>query len=376
MKKSIGKFTVLAVCTTLILSSASCSVAPSSEPKAGTSPQSAEILETRPEDIVTKERKARIKELADDYISEQDFSGTVLVGVDDAVLYTSVSGLANKETGDQNQIHTKYEIGSVTKQFTATAIMLLYEQGKLAVTDTVEKYFPEYLYADRVTVENLLNMTSGIPDYLNDVLYLFEQGELSAEDTFTAEELLTILNNRALDFEPGTQYAYSNSNYYLLGDIIEQVSGMPYSQFIRQNILEPLKMQNTSFDLKNATAKGYYKDGEEALRADTSYFGAAGEMVSTVQDLFQWQDAFINGKIVSKATVHKMLTDNGFGYGYGWFLDEDKCYHEGNTMAFYSIDMISYLEGIRVVVLSNVDDKLAAEIGMQMYTIAKSSLFA
>lgn len=376
MKKSTRKFAVLAVCTALILSSASCSVVPPAESEAGTSPQSAAVLETRPEDVVTEERKTRIKKLADDYISEQDFSGTVLVGVDDTVLYTSVNGLANKETGDQNQINTKYEIGSITKQFTATAIMLLYEQGKLAVTDTIEEYFPDYLHADRITVENLLNMTSGIPDYLNDVLYLSEQGELSADDTFTTEDLLAIINGHALDFEPGTQYAYSNSNYYLLGNIIEQVSGMPYSQFIRQNILDPLKMQDTSFDLKDATAKGYYKDGEEALRVDTSYFGAAGEMVSTVQDLFQWQDAFINGKIVSKATVHKMLTDNGFGYGYGWFLDEDKCYHEGNTMAFFSIDMISYLEGIRVVVLSNVDDKLASEIGMQLYTIAKGSLFA
>ena len=330
---------------------------------------------TTPEQELAKNRRERLRGVLDQYMKKQNFSGTVLVGVDNIVVYTAATGYSDRELKTYNRPDTIYEIGSLTKQFTAAAVMMFVEKGKLSVEDTIENFFPDYPYAKEVTVENLLNMTSGIPDYLNDQLYLCETGQADPKSKFTIDDVLSAINGRELEFEPGTQFSYSNTNYYLLGNIVEQLSDMKYEDFIEQKILRPLSMTSTSLKLSDATAKGYLKDGQEGLRVDSSYFGPAGEIVSCTEDIFKWQCAFISGKVVSQAMVEKMLANKGAGYGYGWFLRDDYCFHTGNTEAFYAIDLIGFNEDIKVVVLSNVDDNTTSEIGQEIYKMTRAALF-
>lgn len=328
-----------------------------------------------PEQELAKNRRERLRGVLDEYMKKQNFSGTVLVGVDNIVVYTAATGYSDRELKTYNRPDTIYEIGSLTKQFTAAAVMMFVENGKLSVEDTIGNFFPDYPYAEEVTVENLLNMTSGIPDYLNDQLYLCETGQADPKSEFTIDDVLSAINGRELEFEPGTQFSYSNTNYYLLGNIVEQLSNMKYEDFIEQKILRPLSMTSTSLKLSDATAKGYLKDGQEGFRVDSSYFGPAGEIVSCTEDIFKWQCAFISGKVVSQAMVEKMLGNKGAGYGYGWFLRDDYCFHTGNTEAFYAIDLIGFNEDIKVVVLSNVDDNTTSEIGQEIYKMTRAALF-
>lgn len=337
--------------------------------------QASSQQETQPRDELTRARQQRLKGVLDDYIKKQDFNGTVLVGVDNIVLYTAAKGYSDRQLKTFNRPDTVYEIGSVTKQFTAAAVMMFAEKGKLSVTDKVSKYFPDYIYGDDVTIENLLNMTSGIPDYLNAQLYLCETGEADPKEKFTVKKLLSIINGLELEFEPGTQFSYSNTNFYLLGNIVEQLSGMKYEDFIQKKIFDPLSMTSASCKLSDATAKGYLESGEEGLVVDSSYFGPAGEITASAEDIFKWQCAFITGKVVNPATVEKILHNSGIGYGYGWFLSDDYYYHTGNTEAFYAIDLIGRNDDIRVVALSNEDDNATSELGQEIYKMTKAALF-
>ncbi len=341
------------------------SAQPSEQTEAGTTADQA----------LAQNRKERLRGVLDQYMKKQNFSGTVLVGVDNVIVYTASVGYSDRELKIHNRMDTVYEIGSLTKQFTAAAVMMFVEKGELSVEDTLEKFFPDYPYAKKVTVEQLLNMTSGIPDYLNDQLYLCETGQADPKSKFTIDDVLSIINGRELEFEPGTQFSYSNSNYYLLGNIVEQLSDMKYEDFIKLKIFKPLSMGSTSLELSKATAKGYLKDGQEGLRVDSSYFGPAGEIVSCAEDIFKWQCAFISGRVVSTAMVEKMLSNKGAGYGYGWFLRDDYCFHTGNTEAFYAIDLIGQTEDIKVVALSNVDDNATSEIGQEIYKMTRAALF-
>lgn len=331
--------------------------------------------EAQPQNELAQARRERLKGVLDEYIKKQDFSGTVLVGVENTVVYTAAKGYSDTELKIFNRPDTVYEIGSVTKQFTAAAVMMFAEKGKLSVKDKISKYFPDYIYGDDVTVENLLNMTSGIPDYLNAQLYLCETGEADPKAKFTTEKLLSIIGGLDLEFEPGTQFSYSNTNFYLLGNIVEQLSGMKYEDFIQKKIFGPLSMTSASCKLTDATAKGYLKSGEEGLRVDSSYFGPAGEITASAEDVFKWQCAFISGKVVNQATVEKILHNSGIGYGYGWFLSDDYYYHTGNTEAFYAIDLIGRNDDIKVVALSNIDDNSTSELGQEIYKMTKAALF-
>lgn len=331
--------------------------------------------ETQPQNELAQARRERLKGVLDNYMKEQNFSGTVLVGVENTVIYTASKGYSDTQLKTYNRPDTVYEIGSVTKQFTAAAVMMFAEKGKLSVKDKVSKYFPDYIHGGDITVENLLNMTSGIPDYLNAQLYLCETGEADPKKKFTIEKLLSIIGGLDLEFEPGTQFSYSNTNFYLLGNIVEQLSGMKYEDFIQKEIFNPLSMTSASCKLTDATAKGYLKSGEEGLRVDSSYFGPAGEITASAEDIFKWQCAFISGKVVNQATVEKILHNSGIGYGYGWFLSDDYYYHTGNTEAFYAIDLIGRNDDIRVVALSNVDDNSTSELGQEIYKMTKAALF-
>lgn len=329
------------------------------------------------EDEVTQQRRERLEEAVGGYMEQyDDFSGSILISVGGTSLCEYSRGFADKSNATPNTSTTKIELGSVTKQFTAAAIMMLQEQEELNVEDTVDKYIPEYVNAEDVTIENLLNMTSGIQDYLNGMIYLNDIGDIDMTEPIAFNDVLEFANMSALGFTPGTQFEYSNTNYMFLGEIISRLSGMTYEEFIEKNILKPLDMTNTTMNMNNADAIGYLIDGREGDKADTTYFGAAGEIASSVVDVNKWLNGLTEGRIISQNSLEQMLYNNGMGYGYGWFISQNGYYwHTGQSMACYTMDLISIDYDIKVIVLSNIDDENVETICTDLYNTTVGTIY-
>ena len=335
-------------------------------------------VQTEPatDDEVTAQRRERLKAAVDGYMEQYDFSGSILISVDGISLCEYSRGFADKSNATPNTSATKIELGSITKQFTAAAIMLLQEQGKLSVHDTVDKYIPEYDFGGDMTIENLLNMTSGIPDFLNSMIYLNDIHEIDMMEPCSFENVLRFANSNGIEFTPGSSFKYSNTNYMLLGEIIARLSGVTYEQFVENNILKPLGMTNTTMNMNDADAVGYLIDGSEGDKSDTTYFGAAGEIASCTVDMNKWLNGFVNGKVVNQSSMYQMLNNSGMGYGYGWFISQNGYYwHTGQSMACYTMDLISLDYGINVIVLSNVDDENVETICTDLFNTTVGTIF-
>jgi CubicO group peptidase (beta-lactamase class C family) len=202
---------------------------------------------------------ARIEQVIQNYVSAGTFMGTVLVARDSEVILSKGYGMANLELEVPNTPTTKFRLGSVTKQFTAAAILLLEERGKLKVDDRLRTYFPEAPMAwDRITIYNLLTHTSGIPNFTSFADY--SSIKLTAR---TAGDSVAAFRDRPLDFGPGEKYSYSNSGYLALGAIIEKASGQSYEKFLADNIFTPLGMQVSGYDsnrwIIKRRARGYIR---------------------------------------------------------------------------------------------------------------------
>ena len=335
-------------------------------------------VQTEPatDDEVAAQRRERLKAAVDGYMEQYDFSGSILISVDGISLCEYSRGFADKSNATPNTSATKIELGSITKQFTAAAIMLLQEQGKLSVYDTVDKYIPEYDFGGDMTIENLLNMTSGIPDFLNSMIYLNDIHEIDMMEPCSFENVLRFANSNGIEFTPGSSFKYSNTNYMLLGEIIARLSGVTYEQFVENNILKPLGMTNTTMNMNDADAVGYLIDGSEGDKSDTTYFGAAGEIASCTVDMNKWLNGFVNGKVVNQSSMYQMLNNSGMGYGYGWFISQNGYYwHTGQSMACYTMDLISLDYGINVIVLSNVDDENVETICTDLFNTTVGTIF-
>ena len=243
----------------------------------------------------------------DNYLKEQFPAGEpgviALVVKDGKTILRKGYGMANLEKSIAQNPEMISRIGSVTKQFTATAILKLMEEGKLGLNDPITKYLPDYpTQGKTVTIWNLLNHTSGIKSYTS--IQSNMTTENKAKDV-SHEELLATFQNIEFDFNPGDRWLYNNSGYYLLGMIIEKVSGMSWDQYLTKNFFKPLKMKSTVTDdtgIKSGEAIGYGKDGDKYVVADfvhPSIPFAAGSIASTVDDLWKWNNAIFNYKVVS-----------------------------------------------------------------------------
>jgi len=203
--------------------------------------------------------KSRLTKYMDRYSSKNEFSGSILIAKDDEILLNKGYGTADYNKSIPNKPQTTFEIASLTKQFTATAILMLQEQKLLNVNDKLSKYIPDYPDGDNITIYNLLTHTSGIPEYLNYVDSIDTENHNLA---YTPEELIELFKNEPFDFSSGTSFEYSNSNYILLGYIIEKVSNMKYEDYIENNIITPFKLTSTGFLSNETTSKnksiGYY----------------------------------------------------------------------------------------------------------------------
>ncbi|HKG21904.1 MAG TPA: serine hydrolase [Blastocatellia bacterium] len=303
---------------------------------------------------------------ADEYLAtlvrDRQFAGAALVARDGKVVMSKGYGMADLENGVPNGPRTKFRLGSITKQFTATAIMMLQERGKLSTQDPICKYVGDCPEAWRgVTVRHLLTHTSGIPSYtsLPDFVKTMSQPA-------KLEELIGRFKNRPLEFQPGEKFSYNNSGYVLLGLIIEKVSGQEYESFLRQNIFEPLKMASTGYDhtgevLKDR-ASGYILSGEiieNAPYLDMSLPHAAGALYSTVEDLYVWDQALYSEKLLSKKSFDEMLTPFKSNYGYGWGVNDQyglrRISHGGGINGFSTFIARYPEEKATIIVLSNYE---------------------
>lgn len=290
-----------------------------------------------------------------DYSEKNEFSGTILVAKDDDVLLNRGYGMADYDNNVENTTHTVFEIGSITKQFTATVILMLQENKLLSVQEPLSKYISDYPNGDKIKIHNLLTHTSGIPEYLN-----FIKSMKSGKHTYIPEELIELFKNKQLNFDTGTSYEYSNSNYILLGYIIEKVSEMTYEDYIEKNILKPLKMNETGFLSNQSTIKnkaiGYsaiMKDVNKYIKAfecESSLPYAAGEICSTVEDLYKWESALYTEKLIKKESLNEMFTPYLNNYGYGWFIDKSS---EGDKLIFHGGNIPGYTSFIE----RNIDKK-------------------
>ena len=265
---------------------------------------------------------------ADASLKAAGFQGSVLLAKGGKVIFAKGYGLANIELDVPNTPQTKFRLGSITKQFTATAVLQLQERGKLKVTDPISTYIPNAPAPwNGITLHHLLTHTSGIPSYTDEPSYQARMHERAS----TPLEFLHRFRDLPLSFPPGEKFHYDNSGYFLLGVILEQVSGMKYENYLRQNIFAPLQMTNTGYDwpatILKDRASGYTKDGDGQIRnADFLDMGqpyAAGSLYSTVLDLYKWDRALYTTKVLSAKSIEAAFAPNPYDWGKGSGTDTD-----------------------------------------------------
>jgi len=341
------------------------------------------------QDIATK---------ADEYLSawtkQGRFSGTVLIAKDGKVILRKGYGMANLELGVPNSPEMIYRIGSITKSFTALAILQLQAQKKLSVTDPIAKYVPEVPQKwQQITLQQLLTHVSGIPDFTRATAYA------KPEDPLRIEHAMQELAAQPLMSSPGEKFAYSNSGYILLGRLVEKVSGVSYEQYITDNILKPAGLENTAYDhvrpiLKNR-ASGYVFDGDHLVNAgmdDMSGTHSAGALHSTVDDLYKFDQALTDGKVFPKALLDqafqprvKWVAPPPFNmdasYGYGWMSSSDfghKSLMHGGWVNGFVTEFTRYPDDKMVVILASniegpqvigIEQGLAAVLFNQPYEV-------
>jgi CubicO group peptidase (beta-lactamase class C family) len=257
------------------------------------------------------------------------FNGSVLVAEQGRVIYKKGFGAADMEWDIPNEPDTKFRLGSITKQFTSMLVLQLVNEGKLRLEGRVTDYLPDYPKStgDRITIHHLLTHSSGIPNYTNFPSFF----PTMSRDPYTPQAFIRVFADSALQFEPGSKFSYCNSGYFLLGAIIEKVTGRSYEQVLTEKILEPLGMKNTGFDhhetILKKRARAYEKRSgsyQNAAYLDMSLPYAAGSLYSTVEDLYLWDQALYTDALLPAGLKELLfkhyIRDEGGWYGYGWAM--------------------------------------------------------
>jgi CubicO group peptidase (beta-lactamase class C family) len=308
------------------------------------------------------------------------FHGAVLVARDGKVLLEKGYGWASAQFDVPNSAETKFLIGSITKSFTAVAILQLEERGMLTVNDPISKYITELPaeIGDKVTIHHLLSHTSGVHSY-TDIVAVMARRTMP----MTVEEIVGTFKDLPLDFEPGTNWSYSNSGYFLLGLIIERTSGQSYEDYLHEHLLTPAGMTSTGYahnrKILKGMARGYTisPDGElvNALVVDMAWPYSAGALYSTVGDLYRWDRALRTDRLINKKSKEKMYTPVLQNYGYGWMTttahDREVIWHTGGIDGFSSIVQMFVDDDVCIVVLTNTDEgvsgRAASAIGAILF---------
>jgi len=282
---------------------------------------------TRTSAADSPDNPAKIDKLMSQYADCCSFTGTVLVSDHDRVIFKKGYGLADREWNIPNTPDVKFRIGSITKQFTSMLVMQQVAKGAIKLDAHLSDYLPYYRKdtGSKVTISQLLSHTSGIPSYTDDPKFFPDD----SRTYYSVDDFVKKFCSGDLQFEPGTQFHYDNSGYFLLGAVLEHVTGKHYEDLLKENILDPLGMSDSGYDhhddILAKRASGYQQelDGQtvNAPYLDMSLPYAAGSLYSTVEDLYKWDQALYTDKLVSDTLKQKLFTPNLNHYGYGWEIE-------------------------------------------------------
>ncbi len=323
-------------------------------------------------------KKSSKQDSLEKIMAESGFSGVISVWDDGKTLCENAYGPSNTEAGAENRIESLFCVGSISKQFTAAAVMLLRERGLLSVDDTLGKYFPDCPYGNKVTLHQMLCMRSGIAEFYDvtvDDYNIIETPAGTLRQTVTnsgsaaenREKLQNWLFKQPLIYEPGSYYAYTNSNYFLLARIVELVSGKAYEDFICENIFQPLEMKSSGFIDR---MYGDPRISKGSHKVKTVYVGITmglGDIITCSEDMGRWLNALCDGDVVSDESF-KMMTENYSGkeenpYGYGLQPDGKGGYtHTGVFASFYAFTYIDSAERCCLFAVTNEQGKLKEDI--------------
>ena len=313
-----------------------------------------------------------VERYLDEESAYKGFQGVALVAQGNEIKFAKAYGNADYDDNIVNKVNTRFAIASNTKQFTAVAIMQLMEDGKINLDDTIDKYFPKFKYANQITVRELLQMRSGLVDYLNAVeLYFKDEESLKilndyrekayfdeyvSDSRWTADIILNNLYLSELQFEPGQAYDYCNTNYYLLGLIIEQASGVSYEDYIKENIFKPCGMKISSMSAEDTDAKGHGSVESGEIVVNPKFTFAAGNIYTNVYDLLRWERMLHTGKLLSQESYNEMITPSeDSGYGFGLIISDGIIRHSGVIDGFNSYTEYDSAKDITIIILENYD---------------------
>ena len=324
-----------------------------------------------------------LEALLSSYFTEGCPGAAILVSHGNKIIHKKGYGLSDVHTGKRITPNTVFDIGSVSKHFTATGIMMLVEKGKLDYSDRLSEIFPQFpKYAEKITVRHLLYHTSGLKDYED---LLVESGKINEDWTKpakivkyefepTPDDVIDLLSNqKRLHFNPGEKWQYSNSGYVVLAKIIEEISGRTFPQFMKEEVFSPSGMEHSYVYDKythksDGRAKSYRLMDGEMMNADYTPFNFVygdGNVNTNVDDLHRWHEVLCNNRLVSEKSFRQSIRsgklNNGseIGYGYGWFVSKQfghkTVHHSGSWCGFVS--SMSYIpsEKFTVAILANLE---------------------
>ncbi|MGE5352251.1 MAG: serine hydrolase domain-containing protein [Acidobacteriota bacterium] len=315
-------------------------------------------------------RTQEIDKLLTEYYNSGKLQGSVLIGDDSGIIYEKGFGHANLELGVPNTPETKFRIASITKTFTSLLVMQQAEEGKVKLNAKITSYIPDYpsKNGSRITIHNLLSHTSGIGHY-DYVPHFFEYYSFMP---YNHTDFIKLFWDRPLLSDPGTKYQYSSFNYYVLGVMLEKITGESYDELVKKRIFDKIGMKNTAVDnqkkLEKNRASGYKMTDQGYQNApyrNMSTALATGDIISTVKDLYLYDRALYTDKLLSYKMRDLMFTPNLGGYGYGWESKKLQLSdgstsrvvsHVGNIYGFLSI-MTRYLDKHTVIILLCNSDK-------------------
>jgi CubicO group peptidase (beta-lactamase class C family) len=310
------------------------------------------------------QRAAALNDYLQELFETGQFTGTVLVASDGEILLNEGYGMADVAGGRANTPGTQLRIGSLTKQFTAAAILRLQEMGLLNVDDTVSTYLPGYPEGEQITIHQLLTHTAGVPNYTR-------RSDLAqvVQTPITLDALIAEFSDQALDFAPGDQFSYSDSGYVILTRIIEVVSGQNYSDFIHAQLLDAAGMEHSGYDYLHdeleEPAVGYQMSPggpQQAVDTESSWASGAGALYSTAEDLYKWDRALNSERLLQASSLEAMFTPwadmgQGYAYGYGWEIGQmagrPSQTHAGNIFGFGSFIARFPEDDAVIIVLGN-----------------------
>jgi len=310
--------------------------------------------------------------------------GAFLIAKNGKPVYRKSFGKANLELGVDLNNESIFQLGSITKQFTAISILMLAEQGKISLDAPVKRYIPDYPNGENITVHHLLTHTSGIKDFTK-----MKNLQQIAQKDLKPKEVIDFFKNETPDFLPGEKFEYNNSGYVILGYLIELTSGETYENYIQKHIFEKLGMKNSRYasdrSLIKNRAYGYQLKNNVYVNKSVISFNipyASGSLMSTTGDMLIWQNALKNNLLLQPATAKKAFTkyslNNGehLSYGYGWHIktinEIESREHGGSIFGFKSMAVYIPTEDIYVIALTNCDCNSPTELARYLAKVALS----